>query len=350
MAMTKKEVKAEFLNLVKDSKRITITTHFSPDDDAIGSSLAVYAFIKAKFPEKSVSIKIMGTANNRFNIFENYDKIDFVNELADELENSKLLIMVDGSQYSRFSRVPANISSHSSKKICFDHHSSPADKFDLQYLNKNATSASEIIMDVLYKDEEITIEVAKILLMGIFGDTGTFNYLKPNQLNTFDNVKKLVKISQVEIQDFKASYSKIKKSVFAIIKEYIDNTKFVDLPNKMSYQYSFVTPDFLKQNNFSDSDTSEAGNIYMSNYLRLIDNYSWGFIVTPKKYGISVSFRSLPHSTNVRSIVEKLNIGGGHDQAAGGSFKPDRWGDELDLDFVIKYLIDWIANNPIELN
>ena len=350
MAMTKKEVKTEFLKLVEESRRITITTHFSPDDDAIASSLAVYAFVKAKFPEKSVSMKIMGSANNRFNVFENYDKIDFVNELADELENSKLLIMVDGSQYSRFSRVPANIASHSSKKICFDHHSSPVDEFDLLYSDKNATSASEIIMDVLYQDEEITAETAKILLMGIFGDTGTFNYLKPNQLQTFDNVKKLVKISQVEIQDFKASYSKIKKSVFAIIKEYIDNTKFIDMPNKMSYQYSFVDEDFIKKNNFTDEDISEAGHIYMSDFLRLIENYSWGFIVTPKKYNISVSFRSLPHSTNVRSIVEKLNIGGGHDRAAGGSFKSDRWGDELDLDFVIKYMIDWIGNNPLELS
>lgn len=350
MAMTKKEVKAEFLNLVEVSRRITITTHFSPDDDAIASSLAVYAFIKDKFPEKSVSIKIMGTANNRFNIFENYDKIDFVNELADELENSKLLIMVDGSQYSRFSRVPANILSHSSKKICFDHHSSPVDKFDLLYLDKNATSSSEIIMDVLYKNETITSEVSKILLMGIFGDTGTFNYLKPNQLQTFDNVKKLVKISKIEIQDFKASYSKIKKSVFAIIKEYIDNTKFIDMPNKMSYQYSFVDEDFIKKNNYVDGDISEAGHIYMSNYLRLIENYSWGFIATPKKHEISVSFRSLPKSVNVRSIVEKLNIGGGHDRAAGAGFKPDRWGDELDLDFVIKYLIDWISSNTLELS
>lgn len=347
--MTKKEVKTEFIKLVEESRRITITTHFSPDDDAIASSLAVYAFIKDKFPEKSVSIKIMGTANKRFNIFQNYDKIDFVNELASELENSKLLIMVDGSQYSRFSRVPANIASHGSKKICFDHHSSPVDDFDLLYLDKNATSASEIVMDVLYKDETITPAVAKILLMGIFGDTGTFNYLKPNQLHTFDNVKKLVEISQIEIQDFKASYSKIKKSVFAIVKEYIDNTKFVDLPNKMSYQYSFVTEDFLRENSFSDADTSEAGHIYMADYLRLIENYSWGFIATPKKSEISVSFRSLPRSVNVRLVSEKFD-GGGHDRAAGAGFKLDRWGDELNLDFVIKYLIEWIANNPLELS
>ncbi|MFA7301159.1 MAG: DHH family phosphoesterase [Candidatus Shapirobacteria bacterium] len=350
MAMTKKEIKIEFLKLVEESRRVTITTHFSPDDDAIASTLAVYAFIKNKFPEKSISIKIMGSSNNRFNIFQNYDKIDFVNELSSELENSKLLIMVDGSQYSRFSRVPANIASHGSKKICFDHHSSPVDKFDLLYLDKNATSASEIIMDILYKDETITPEVAKILLMGIFGDTGTFNYLKPNQLHTFDNVKKLVKISQVEIQDFKASYSKIKKSVFAIVKEYIDNTKFVEVPNKLSYQYSFITEDFLRKNSFSDADTSEAGHIYMADYLRLIENYSWGFIATPKRREISVSLRSLPRSVNVRNIVERLNIGGGHDRAAGGGFKHETWGDELDLPFVIRYLVDWIDTNQLELS
>lgn len=349
MSLSKQKVKSEFLSLVENSKKITITSHFSPDDDAYASALAVYAFIKAKYPDKSVSIKIMGSGNNRFNVFQNYDKIDFINELAGELENTKLLIMVDGSQYGRFSRVPANIASHPSKKICLDHHSSPADKFDLVYIDKNATSASEIVMDILFKNETITPAIAKILLMGIFGDTGTFNYLKPNQFKTFDNVKKLVKIANIEIQEFKASYSKIKKSVFAIIREYIDNTKFVDLPNKMNYQYSFVTEDFLKKNGYSDADTSEACHIYMANYLRLIENYSWGFMVSPKRHEISVSMRSLPKSVNVRLVSEKLG-GGGHDRAAGTGFKPETWGEDLDLQFVIRYLIDWIANNPLELS
>ncbi len=350
MPLSKSKVKEQFIALVENSKRITITAHLSPDGDAIASSLAVYSFIKGKYPDKSFHIKIMGIGSPRFSSFLNYDKIEFVNELADELGNTQLLIMVDGSQYERFSRQPASISNHRCKKVCFDHHSSPIDKFDLIYLDKNATSASEIIMDVLYKNEIISKPVAEILLMGIFDDTGTFNFLKPNQIHTFDNVKKLIKISQIEVQEFKARYSKIKKSVFALIKEYINNTKFVDLPNKLSYQYSYVDQDFLKTNGYSDADTSEAGHIYMSNYLRLIDNYSWGFIVGPRKHGISVSFRSLPQSVNVRSIVEKINIGGGHDRAAGGTFKSDLWGDELDLDFVIKYIIDWIANNQLELS
>lgn len=350
MGLSKSKVKSEFISFVENSKRITITTHFSPDGDAIASSLAVYDFIKDKYPTKSVNIKIMGSGAPRFSSFQNYDKIEFINDLADELGNTQLLIMTDGSQYERFSRQPTTIANHKCQKICFDHHSSPVDEFDLIYLDKNATSASEIIMDVLYKNEDISKPIAETILMGILEDTGTFNFIQPHQLHTFDNVKKLIKISKVEIQEFKSRYSKIKKSVFALIKEYIDNTKFVDLPNKLSYQYSYVTEDFINKNSYSDADTSEAGHIYMSDYLRLIDNYSWGFIAGPRKHGISVSFRSLPRSVNVRSIVEKMNIGGGHDRAAGGVFKSDHWGEELDLNFAIEHLIDWIANNPLELS
>lgn len=350
MSLSKVKAKQQLISLVESVKKIVITCHFSPDDDAIGSLLSTYDWLINRYPQKSISMIISNSYIERFSSFLNYQKIKFVPDISTEIEKTDLLIMLDGSQYNRFSRQPETIAHHPCKKVCFDHHSSPIDKFDLVYLDKKATSASEVIMDVLYKNEAINPSVAQAILLGILGDTGTFNFLKPNQLNTFNNVKKLMKISRVEIQEFKSRYSQISQTAFKVIQEYIHNTKFIELKDKPSYQYSFITPEFIKKNQLTDSETSEAGHIYMANYLRTISGHGWGFIATPKRDEISVSFRSLPRSVNVRRLVEVLEIGGGHDRAAGSSFKPDRWGKKLSLNFAIKYLIDWIANHQLELS
>jgi phosphoesterase RecJ-like protein len=348
--ISKTKIKNSFLLLVNQSKHIVITSHYSPDDDAIASTLAVYNWVISQNDQTKVEMIITGGYINRYSEFLHYRNIKFVSDLSSHLEGVDLLVMVDGSQYSRFSRNPEIISSHNCKKVCFDHHSSPIDKFDLIYLDKQATSASEIIMDVLYTSKTISKVVAEVLLLGILGDTGTFNYLKPNQLNTLDNVKTLLEISKVEIQEFKARYSKISQSTFILIQEYIKNTKFIDLPNNMGYQYSFITDKFIKENKLSDGETSEAGHVYMTHYLRTIEGYSWGFIATPKKDEISVSFRSLPGSVNVRSVVESIGVGGGHDRAAGSGFKPEKWGNKLNLNFTINYLIEWISSHKLELS
>ncbi|MFZ2153371.1 MAG: DHH family phosphoesterase [Microgenomates group bacterium] len=348
--VSKINIKSSFQKLVRKSSNIVITSHYSPDDDAIGSSLATFNWLTTKFPHKNIRIIITGSYVSRYSEFYNYHQIKFVSDLSTELEDIDLLIMLDGSQYSRFTRTPNSIASSQFLKVCFDHHSSPIDKFDLIYLDKTATSTSEIILDTLYKNIKFGKPIAELFLMGIFGDTGTINYLKPNQLNTLDNLKKLLKITQTEIQEFKSTYSSITFPAFTIIQEFMRNTQFMDLHSGHNYQYTFVTPEFINQNDFSDGQISEAAHIYMSQYLRIIENYQWGFIATPKRDEISVSFRSLPKSVNVRALVEKIDIGGGHDRAAGSSFKADKWGKKLNLQFAIKYLVEWIATHDLELS
>lgn len=348
--VSKQLFKKRLISAIDNSNHIAITTHYAPDDDAIGSSLALFDWLTSKFPRKDIKIIITGTPPTRYNSFANFNKIHFVADISTEVGDLDVLIMLDGSQYARFTRSTLAIVNGSFQKICLDHHSSPIDKFDLIYLDKKATSTSEIIMDVIYPGSKITIPAAEALLLGIFGDTGTFNFLKPTQLKTFDNVKKLLKIANIEIQEFKSRYSTISHSVFTIIQEYMRNTKFVNIQHGQSFQYSFVTREFLDKNDYTDNQASEACHVYMAEYLRLIEGYRWGFVATPKKTEISVSFRSLPGSVNVRAIVERLDIGGGHDRAAGSGFKPERWGKKLTLNFALKYLIDWITKNELELS
>lgn len=334
--------KSDFLKLIKQSQNIVLTGHISPDDDSISAILSLYHFISQKFPQQKLRILQTGQPITRYKSFLNYNQINFVDDLANHLNSADLLICLDGSQFHRFTNQPELLSQHPAVKICLDHHRSPIDKFDLSLVDPNAPASAQLIYSLISKNCKITPQLAEIFLLGIFGDTGTFNYLKPHQLFLLDIVKKLLKISQMEIQQFKSRYDTISTKVFEIIQEFIKNTQFYQHPNNQSYQTSFITSDFINQGSYTENDTSEASHIYASHYLRTIDGYHWGFVLRPKSTEVSLSLRSLPGSVNVRDIVERMNLGGGHDRAAGGKIPGNNPLDALTL------MVNWIKHHRLK--
>ena len=164
----------DFEKLVSDSKSIVITSHTSPDDDSVGSTLSVFSYISNKFSNKKIRMIYTGERVSRYNYFKNYDKVEFFLDMADNLADCDLLIGLDGSQFERFSRKPELLKQFSGKTICIDHHGSPIDKFDLELVLPQTSSTSEIIYTKFYRDSEMPHEVAETLLLGILGDTGNF--------------------------------------------------------------------------------------------------------------------------------------------------------------------------------
>jgi len=336
------QFKKSFNNLVKSSKCIIITGHTSADDDSIASCLATYHYLTTKYKtKKDVQIIYSGTPVTRFHSFLNFDKIQFVNDLANNLPQSGLLILLDGNTFSRFTYKPDIIKQSNLKTICLDHHGSPPDKFTLSAISPQASSTSELVYQTMFVDIKINKDVSEIILMGIFGDTGTFSYIKPNQLNVLDISKRLLKISQIEIQEFKARYQSIPIRVFEIIKELLKNTKHHQKTDDNSFQSSYISREFVDQYKFNDEEISEASHIYAAHYLRAIDGFRWGFVITPKNTDCSISLRSLPGSVSVRNIMERMEIGGGHDRAAGGEIK------SLNPVDAVLIMIDWINKNKL---
>jgi len=334
-----------FLELFEASEKPVITAHFSPDDDSIASVLSLYEILSGLYPDKNTRIIYTGSAGGRHKIFKNYEKIEFVEDIADHLSGADLLIMLDGSKFFRFSyksEALANVP----KTICIDHHASPADNFTLSLVDSKATSVAEIIYKTFESKFTLTPDLAKIFLLGILGDTGNLSFIRPDQTEVFLIVKKLVDSAVVGIDEFKSTYSTMSKRVCILIQELIKNTDYKEIAGWPSVQYAFVDNDFIKSGSFSDEEVSASSHIYMANYLRTVEGYGWGFVITPREKGeCRISARSLPSSVNVRVLFERVGLGGGHDRASGGAFKKE--GEELIFakDALAK-MLDWLSKNP----
>lgn len=345
-----KEFTEQFNHLVSKSNSIVITAHYSPDDDSVASVLAMYSFLKEQWPKKKVVILYTGDNPKKLISFKNYDKICFVEDLAEEMKTVDLFVGLDGSQFTRFTKLPELFTtSFKGKSICIDHHSSPIDHFDLSLVDTGAASTTELIYLSFYKDAALSKQLAETFLLGILGDTGTFNYIKPNQLEVFDIVKKLLQISGVEIQEFKSRYNTISQRIFHLIQEIMRNSQFLTVKGWPNVMVTHLSRDFKDSGTYDDSEISEAAHAFMGDYLRVITDYPWGFIVTPRANGdCSVSMRSLPKSVNVRSIAERMKIGGGHDRAGGGTFKSN--GMPVNPKECIEKILSWMKENLCELS
>jgi nanoRNase/pAp phosphatase (c-di-AMP/oligoRNAs hydrolase) len=182
--------------------------------------------------------------------------------------------------------------------------------------------------------------LAEILLMGLLFDTGSFTFLRPENSNVFDMAKVLLTTANCEIQEFKSRYATTSLRVFSVIQEFMKNSQFIEVSGWPKAMVSFVSSDFKDKEKYLDSEIKWGGLSYLSEYVRNIQDYPWGFIVYPKTAGTgSVSCRSLPRSVNVRDFMERFLGGGGHDRAAGCNFK------DLQPEECVEKLKQWMATN-----
>lgn len=340
------QFKRDFFALTDTAQSIVVTSHISPDDDSIASVLAMYRLLTDKYPDKSVRMVYTGEQAGRYQYFQNFDRIEFVEDLADHLEGVDTLIMLDGGGFGRFTARPEAMDSFTGKTICIDHHHNPTSRFDLSLICPSVYSTSEILYLQFFKELQISKQLAEILLLGILGDTGNFAYLDSSQTETFVTAKHLVEISGVRIQELQSHYRLLSPRVFTGVQELVKNTEFRQVVGWPDLQTSRVEREFIGRMHYTDKEISEASGIYVGHFLQAIVGYGWGFVISPKLDGsCGISLRSLPKSVNVRELVERMGIGGGHDRAAGGTFKVGEDGKPREVDECLEEVLEWMREN-----
>lgn len=334
-----------FFALMDASERVRITAHLSPDDDSIGSVLALLHILKKRYPAKDIRIVYEGPRPDRYEPIASFDEISFAPDLAPLVDGADLLIVLDVNNLNRVSENPAALEAVP-KRVCIDHHGSKPDAFDLSLIVPAFSSNSELVFRIFEDDARpIGKPLAEALLLGILGDTGGFSYVKPDQADVFPLAKELVLALGTSIDAFRAGYGGIPQEIIPLLKAFMANASYETIDGWPPFQYTFVDREAIRQGGFSDEDVSVASHIYMGQYLKSVKGYSWGFVMTPRYNGsCRISLRSLPGSVNVRDMMERMGVGGGHDRASGGTFMKEA-ADACDAKECIAKVAEWMKTN-----
>jgi len=303
-------------SLLNKPKRVIIVTHKSPDGDAIGSSLGLYNLLLKKGHQVTVIVP------NEYPAFlhwlpgdekvVNYEK---QTEQAKKLiADAELIFCLDFNTLKRIDEVGVEVEKAKAIKFLIDHHPQPDDFADYKFHFTTACSTAELIFEFveLTGDKKLLdAESGICLYTGIMTDTASFRFpsvsAKTHRIAAeliemgvkFWHAHENVYDSNTEDRLRMLGFSLSEK--MKILKEY--NTAYITLSKSE-----------LDRFNFQAGDTEG-----LVNYCLSIDGIKMAAFFMEKDGTIKTSFRS-KGSIDVNAFARANFNGGGHKNAAGGSF------------------------------
>ena len=305
---------SKFKTLLGKSTNIVIVTHYNPDGDAMGSSLALYNFLIKL--DKKVSVITPNEYPDFLHWLPGHKKVIPFNLNQKKATNlvlkSDLIFTLDFNNYSRLEGLGDVLAKSSAKKILIDHHQQPDDYADLMFHDVLACSTCELIYEFIVGiggKKLIDKAIASCIYTGIMTDTGSFR---------FDSVTKNTHFILAELLATGLKPSDIHSAIYDTYSEsrvkllgYCLTEKMTVLPEYHA-AYMALSEKELQQFNYQKGDTEGIVNYPFSiKGILLCAFFSEG------EGKIKISFRS-KGNIDVNTFARKYFNGGGHINAAGG--------------------------------
>jgi bifunctional oligoribonuclease and PAP phosphatase NrnA len=317
----------QLLDLLRASRNILITSHISPDPDAVSSALLLKRTIEANFPDKKTRLVLEEKPNRDVSFLAGYEEIKFgpLTEVVRELK-PELFIIVDANKYDRVSRHGAEqiadyVRGSGVKTAVIDHHE-PHDLGSVDvYINNHFPASAQEVYDLCFRRWRLKKpeDYAETALLGIVTDSFRFKYKNPKHRETFAVVSDLLDAG-ADIEELDNRLEHYDKSQLKAFAELAKN-----FTEAAGYNYTFVSDDFIdswRADNSAD-DFKSAVELFANQFLRSTGANKWGFILNQEIEDAGqyhVSLRSIGDARDV-SLVAGVLGGGGHKPAAGAKFK-----------------------------
>ncbi len=312
--------KNDFLSihsLLQQPRKILITTHTNPDGDAIGSSLALFGYLKKTGHSVQVMIPDPDPRFLQWMPFhDNLLVFDKDKEICQvHIREADLIFCVDFNSLGRLSNAEHDFRQSSAKKILIDHHTQPAGDFDFMISNTQTSSTSELIYDFITDSgdkEKIDTDMATCIYAGIITDTGSFSYscnYEKTYLITADLYHRGIDGEHIH----RLVYDTYSESRLRLL-GYAISEKLVVLP---AYHAAYIalTKEELDRFNHQIGDTED-----IVNYALSIEDVNFAALFYEREGIVKVSLRS-KGKFSVNDIARKYFDGGGHVNAAGANSK-----------------------------
>lgn len=286
----------EIYKEIKKYDKIVIARHQRVDPDALASELALKQLILNTFPNKKVYA--VGVGASKFRYMGQLDK------LTDDMYKNSLLIVLDTPDKKR---VDIDDLDKFEKTIKIDHHPFVEKFCDIEYIDEDASSTCEIILEFIYNTKfNLDIRSAELLFQGVVSDTNRFTTINTSS-KTFDLIKRLIDETNI---DFSSLYDNLYARPLSEIRleGYIAQNLIV---TENGLGYIKLTDDVIRE--FSVDSASPGNMINNFNYINEI--LVWAFVSEDKKNNIKrITIRS--RGPKVNDVASKHN-GGGHERASG---------------------------------
>ncbi|HWB26396.1 MAG TPA: bifunctional oligoribonuclease/PAP phosphatase NrnA [Chitinophagaceae bacterium] len=300
---------------LEQAKKIVITTHQKPDGDAMGSSLALFHFLR------SIGHEVTVISPTNWAAFLNWmpgcsEVIDFEKkpEIAKLLiEKTDIIFCLDFNIMHRTKSMELPLLDANCIKVLIDHHQQPQEEaFNFGVSDVAKSSTCEMVYDFIVGSKysgKLNLDIAACIYTGIMTDTGSFR---------FPSTTAAVHRAVAHLKDLGLKHSVIHDNIYDNLSE--SRLRFLGnaLLNRLEVLYEYNTAlmvipkrDLLK---FEIKTGDTEG---LVNYLLTIQGIKLGALLIDRDEERKWSFRS-KGDFDVNIFARQHFEGGGHKNAAGG--------------------------------
>lgn len=309
--------------LLKNARRVLVTSHEHPDPDAVASILTTHHIFKKRGIEHGLYLPDEPPKNLYYlpGFFNIQTKID-------NLEPD-LLFCLDYGDFKRLHLPEHVLASPDLKIITIDHHVESDQQGSVKIIEPDFSSTSELIYHwAKYQNIGIDKDMAVCLLTGIISDSGGFRHVSTSS-ETLNIVSELlskgISLNKISCQtlSFKKPPNLLQAWGMILVRTKLDE--------KNHLAYSWITPEDL--GSFTAKATDFDG---ITNLISAASPKNLGLLLLEYEKGkIKGSLRSEPQGgVNVVQIAKALG-GGGHAYAAG-------FNQEGTIEEVLKRVLDLV--------
>lgn len=302
-------------NLLANPKKIAIIPHRSPDGDAMGSTLALYHFLK-KLNHQPIVISPNDFPGFLAWLPGSESVLVYENEkesVSKVLQSAELVFTLDFNALHRTGEMEQVLQKLKVPFVMIDHHQKPDNYALVTYSDTSIGSTCQMIYEFissLGKKDLLDKTIATCLYTGIMTDSGSFRF--PSTTSTTHRIV-------ADLIDLGVNNSEIHNLVFddnsfnrlQLLGRALQNMKVFP-----EYKTAYTT---LSQNELDEFHYKKGDTEGFVNYGLTIKgiNFAAIFIENRDENSIKISFRSQGEFDVNQFSRENFN-GGGHINAAGG--------------------------------
>ena len=325
---------------IQPAQHVVLLTHQSPDGDAMGSSLAMYHYIKSLGKEAHVIVP------NAFPEFLAWmpgaDSVllyDSQKAQADTyLEAADLVICTDFNAPSRIGALGDKMLSLTCPKVMIDHHLHPSDFADFIVSVPEASSTCELVYEVLMNSQDPLAKrplsnseasntqrnIAQCLYTGLMTDTGNFSY-NSNRPQIYPMIATLIEAGVDKDAIYNAVFNQYSVDRMKLVGYCLyqkmrvfpeHHAALIYLNRKELYRFNFQKGDAEGIVNMPLQSKDIHYSVFMREDKATPDEMEKNGGIKTK---IKLSFRS-QGDRPVNVFASEVFNGGGHANAAGGEY------------------------------
>lgn len=300
---------------IKSSQRVLLHLHPTPDGDSMGSALGCWHFLRALGKDATV-ISGDSAVPEYLAHLPGAEMIDPHPLDQVDLTQFDLFIILDSAALTQISRNAPIEFPEQLRTIVIDHHATNPGFGHINWIESGYPATCQMVFELLQRwSFEITPDIARCLFVGLFTDTGGFQY-PPVSAQTLHAAAHLAE----RAPDFPDMLFPIENTFSAGHLRYQGVAlRNVELHQNETIALSVVSSEELAANNIQPDEADKSG---VANQLKSVVGWEVGVAMVELEPGyVKASLRTRnPARYYLGEIAARLG-GGGHQAAAGLTLK-----------------------------